>query len=242
MRAAPVQRVPEPELMDSVEQAKAYAAADFREPHTMFVERFRARFPWFPRLPASAETPGDPDRRARARVIDLGCGPADVTARFAAAYPDVDVLGVDAGPNMLRHARRRLARDGLDGRVVVERRRLPDAGLGSGAPFAAVISNSLLHHLADPAVLWSTVEDVGGPGTAVFVMDLTRPTSNEAAAALTERYAAGEPAVLRDDFFHSLRAAYTPEEVLAQLEAAGLHDRLAVALASDRHLTVAGTL
>ncbi|MCL4293217.1 MAG: methyltransferase domain-containing protein, partial [Acidimicrobiia bacterium] len=167
---------------------------------------------------------------------------ADVTARFAAAYPDVEVIGVDAGPNMLRHARERLARDGLDGRVVVEQRRLPDAALRSGAPFAAVISNSLLHHLADPAALWSAVEDAGGPGTAVLVMDLTRPASNEAAAALTDRYAAGEPAVLRDDFFHSLRAAYTPEEVLAQLEAAGLDDRLAVALASDRHLTVAGTL
>ncbi len=237
-----MQRIPEPELMDSVEQAAAYAAADFGEPHAMFVERFRARFPWFPRIPAAGTPPGDPGRRARARVIDLGCGPADVTARFAAAYPDVEVIGVDAGPNMLRHARERLARDGLDGRVVVEQRRLPDAALRSGAPFAAVISNSLLHHLADPAALWSAVEDAGGPGTAVLVMDLTRPASNEAAAALTDRYAAGEPAVLRDDFFHSLRAAYTPEEVLAQLEAAGLDDRLAVALASDRHLTVAGTL
>lgn len=227
-----MQRVPEPELMDSVEQAAAYAAADFSEAHDMFVERFAARFPGFP--PARTGT--------AARVLDLGCGPADVTARFAAAHPDVTVLGVDAGPNMLRHARERLERDGLSGRVAVEERHLPDPALASLPPFDAVISNSLLHHLADPGVLWSAVEAAGAPGTAVFVMDLARPAGVEAARALTEHHAAGEPAVLQDDFFHSLCAAYKASEVLAQLEAAGLDDRLSVALVSDRHLIVAGTL
>jgi SAM-dependent methyltransferase len=226
-----VQRIPEPELMDTEEQAAAYAAADFAEPHDMFVDRFGRRFPGFPRRAPTA-----------ARVIDLGCGPADVTARFALAYPDVAVLGVDAGPNMLRHARMRLERDGLGGRVTVEERHIPDPGLASLPPFAAVLSNSLLHHLDDPGVLWSTVTATGGPDTAVFVMDLARPVSTDAARKLTDHYAADEPAVLRDDFFHSLCAAYTPEEILAQIEAAGLHDRLTVALVSDRHLTVSGTL
>lgn len=225
-----MQRVPEPELMDSEEQAAAYAGADFSGPHDLFVERFAARFPDFP-----------PRNGRPARVVDLGCGPADVTARFARAYPSVEILGVDAGANMLRHARERLERDGLTGRVALDHRRLPDPGLASAGPFEALLSNSLLHHLDDPSTLWSAVQALGAPGTAVFVMDLARPAGPEAARALTDRYATGEPEVLRDDFFHSLCAAYTPEEVLAQLGAAGLDGHLGVALVSDRHLTVSGT-
>ena len=38
-----------------------------------------------------------------------------------------------------------------------------------------IFTNSLLHHLADPAVLWSTIRDWSNPGCKVFVMDLLRP-------------------------------------------------------------------
>jgi hypothetical protein len=55
-----------------------------------------------------------------------------------------------------------------------------------------------------------------------------------------ETYAATEPEVLREDFFASLLAAYTVEEVRAQLAAAGLD--LAVAETSDRHLQAWGRL
>ena len=39
-----MERIPEPELMDDPEQARAYASADFSEPHQAFVERFTQRF------------------------------------------------------------------------------------------------------------------------------------------------------------------------------------------------------
>jgi hypothetical protein len=40
-----MQRVPEPELMDEFEQARAYAFADFAEPNQLFVDAYAARFP-----------------------------------------------------------------------------------------------------------------------------------------------------------------------------------------------------
>ncbi len=40
-----MKRIPEPELMNSPEQARAYAEADFSEPHNMFVEKFAECFP-----------------------------------------------------------------------------------------------------------------------------------------------------------------------------------------------------
>lgn len=215
-----MQRIPEPELMDDLEQARAYADADFSEPHQAFVRHFRERFPDF----------------ARGQVLDLGCGPADVTMRFASAYPEVSVTGIDGAEAMLALGRELLARHDLADRVKLVQARLP-------APlerrFDAVISNSLLHHLADPAVLWEAIRQAAKPGAAVFVMDLLRPHSIEAAEHLAATYAGAAPAVLRKDFFNSLLAAYQPDEIAAQLRGAGLaHFR--IESVSDRHVAVWG--
>jgi len=70
-------------------------------------------------------------------------------------------------------------------------------------------------------------------------VDLFRPPSAAVAQQLMETYAAGEPDLLRRDFYNSLLAAFEPSEVEAQLVEAGLPE-LAVELISDRHLVVHG--
>jgi hypothetical protein len=140
---------------------------------------------------------------------------------------------------MLALARRAAAEAGLERRVRFLACRLPAAAPAAG--YALLFSNSLLHHLADPAVLWATLREWGSPESAVFVMDLLRPASREDAQALVLRHAGAEPEILRRDFFHSLLAAYRPGEVRAQLERAGL-GRLRLEVVSDRHFIVWGTL
>jgi len=220
-----VERQPEPELMDGEAQARAYAEADFTEPHNHFIDRFRSTFP---------------DRPITGTILDLGCGPADITLRFAHAFPECRLEGVDGAPAMLARGNAAVRRAGLEERVRLRQGYLPGATLPQDH-YDAVISNSLLHHLADPAVLWESIRNHARPGAAIFVMDLRRPTSRAAAQRLVARYAAEEPEILRHDFFHSLLAAYRPEEVATQLAAAGL-ERLTVETLSDRHLTVHGTL
>jgi ubiquinone/menaquinone biosynthesis C-methylase UbiE len=215
-------RVPEPELMNDAAQAQAYALADFSEPHDFFVAQFRARFP----------------RHAPRRVLDLGCGPADVSLRFARAHPRCTLLGIDGAEAMLRHGRAAVAGAGLAGRISLVRGYLPEARPPARA-FDTVISNSLLHHLRDPHALWSTLAHAAAPGAAVYVMDLMRPASRAAARSLVAAHAGGEPAVLVRDFYHSLLAAYTPAEVRTQLVRAGL-SRLKVEAVSDRHLIAWG--
>lgn len=220
-----MERIPEPELMDETEQARAYAHADFEAPHSYFIERFVRHFP--------EGVPGG-------RVLDLGCGPGDISMRFARAYPEVQVDGIDGAGAMLAEGRTLLAQAGLEGRVSLVHACLPQ----DPAPrerYDAIISNSLLHHLYDPQVLWQAVARYAAPGAPVFVMDLMRPDTPEQAAALVAEHAAGEPEVLRRDFYHSLLAAFTPLEVRAQLAAAGLQG-LSVEAISDRHLLVHGRL
>jgi len=220
-----MERIPEPELMDDAAQAAAYAFADFEEPHARFIELFRETFP--------AEA-------VEGTVLDLGCGPGDITIRFVHAYPECVVHGVDGAAAMLAHGRERVEREGLLERVELIEGYLPGITLPL-ARYDAVISNSLLHHLRDPRVLWDTLKHYARPGALVFIMDLLRPASREQAQALVDEYAADEPDILRHDFFHSLLAAYRVEEVEAQLRAAGL-DYLGVERTSDRHLLIRGRM
>jgi len=211
--------------MDSEAQTLAYAEADFNESNTLFTERFLARFSSLP---------------ACGQMADLGCGPGDITIRLARALPGWQVTGLDAGPNMLRHAEHRLAAEALGDRVHFRQSYLPDPSLPHGA-WDAVVSNSLLHHLPKPQVLWQSIIHLGAPGAAVQVMDLMRPDNEEHARGLLEQYAGDAPEVLREDFYNSLLAAYTPEEVSGQLIEAGLR-HLKIESASDRHWIVSGTL
>ena len=221
-----MQRITEPELMDDQAQAEAYAAADFAEAHSRIVDTFDSYFP---------------GEHVTGHVLDLGCGPGDICFRFAARYPDCSVMGVDGSTAMIRLANARKARESVTAdRVRFIEGLLPGASIPE-VPFAAIISNSLLHHLHEPMVLWETVLRVASPGTKVYVADLFRPETVAEARRLVNEYAAGEPDILRRDFYNSLCAAFEPHEVEAQLAAAGLAG-LAVDVISDRHLVVHGVL
>jgi cyclopropane fatty-acyl-phospholipid synthase-like methyltransferase len=200
-------RTPEPELMVDDEQAEAYAAADLSELQQAMVTWFTDRC-------------GALDRGC---LLDLGCGAADMTIRFAAAFPGITALGVDGSAPFLERARGAIHAAGFGDRVRVEQRYLPDAALETRS-FDAVIANSVLHHLADPDAFWRTAVRCAKPGAPVMVMDLRRPDDADAALALVDRHAAEARPVLRRDFFNSLCAAYRAGEIRRQLDRAGLPD------------------
>lgn len=218
-----MKRIPESQLMDDFEQARAYALADFEEPHNHFITLFRERFP---------------DEAMEGIALDLGCGPGDITKRFANAFPACRIHAVEGAESMLMFARQMIDFEMLHERVRLFKRLLPTDKLPK-AQYDAVICNSLLHHLDDPMVLWRTVNQFAKPGAAIFVMDLMRPDSRETAEVMRRQYAANEPAILQQDFYNSLLAAYTPDEVKTQLQKADL-GHLTVEEVSDRHLLVSG--
>ena len=212
----------EPELMDDPGGAAAYAKADFHDSNTLFVDAVVGRF--------------TPDVRT---VIDLGCGPGNLTIRLAEALPEVSFTAVDGSAPMIALARAAVNRSGLDGRVTLLQERLRALPLAAG-PFDAVLSKDLLHHLPDPAVLWNTAARLGQPGALVCVMDLVRPDTPERARAIVDAVAAHADEILRQDFYNSLLAAFTLDEVREQLTAAGLD--LRVDRISDRHMLIDGRL
>lgn len=212
-----MQRLPEPELMLDEAQVRAYADADFEAPHSHFMELLIARFN---------------DQLPTGRALDLGCGSGDISRRFAAAFPGWRIDAIDGSAAML-DAARTITPDDAPIRYIEAR--LPVSLTGR---YDMIFSNSLLHHLADPAVLWSTIRNGANRGCRVFVMDLLRPGDRATAEILVAQYAADEPPVLQNDFFHSLLAAYEEAEITAQLCRAGLS--LHVEAVSDRHVITWG--
>ena len=208
--------------MDDPAGAAAYAQADFRDSNDLFLSAVLRL------APASLRS-----------VVDLGCGPGDVTFRLAQALPDVSFIAVDGSGPMLALARAAATEKGFECRVTFVQERLQRLSLPLHRA-DAVLSKDLLHHLADPAVLWNTVTRLGRPGALVCVMDLVRPDTPDDARAILEAVAAPADEILRQDFYSSLLAAFTPEEVRAQLSSVGLDFH--VERIGDRHMLISGRL
>lgn len=220
-----MERICEPELMEDPAQARAYADADFSSSDQALVQRLLERH--------------GPDLGPS--ILDLGCGPGNLTFPLADRCPGAMVLGVDGSAAMLAIAEERRQGRGhaqLSPRFLLER--LPCPSL-AGRHFSALVSNSLLHHLHDPQLLWRTVRSLAAPGAVVVVQDLRRPADEATLERLARDHGADLPPLVRIDYLHSLRAAFTLQEVREQLERAGLPE-WAVRPLGDQHLLVEGRL
>lgn len=221
-----MQRVPEPELMDDADQAKAYAAADFSAGDQQTIALIRA-------LVSETTTGACPTR-----VIDLGCGPGNITLRLSEVFPAAEVIGVDGAVEMLKLARARAtAMQRRVNFVACSLQHLNDSALLGTADL--IVSNSLLHHLHQPDLLWMLTRTLARPGCRVLHRDLRRPASPAELDRLQHRYLPDAPKVLLNDFRASLAAAFELEEVESQLQSAGLTG-LNVVAEGDRYLVVSG--
>lgn len=215
-------RIPEPELMEDMEQAVAYDAADFSVPHGERVGLFRERY----------------GKALAGRVLDLGCGSGDVLERFAQAFPQAHFTGVDGAAAMLKLSRKRMARARLSSRMTFVQALIPSPAIPKD-DYSVIMSHSLLHQLHKPEVLWQTVKQCAGKDSFIFIADLRRPPSAADAKRIMEERSEGEPEVLRRDFYNSLCAAFTVDEIKAQLAAASLQS-LIVEEVGEIHALVYG--
>jgi ubiquinone/menaquinone biosynthesis C-methylase UbiE len=136
---------------------------------------------------------------------------------------------------MLQVGRDNVRKAGLETRLRLERldaKALPFAT----ASFGAVISNSIVHHIAEPAKVLAEMVRVLRPGGVMFVRDLLRPADEATVNHLVATYAGTANAHQQKMFEDSLRAALTLAEV-RQLVAALSFDPASVRQTTDRHWT-----
>jgi cyclopropane fatty-acyl-phospholipid synthase-like methyltransferase len=221
-----MKRTPEPELMNTERQARAYAMADFNNPNWLFIEHFKNSFS---------------EKEMTGTILDLGCGPADITLRFARLFPKCHIHGVDGAESMLKYGQAAVTNAGLTDRIRLIHGCLPDVQMPL-AKYDAIISNNLLHHLASPMALWETIKTCSKMGAPIMIMDIIRPGSKKEAGAIVEKYMGDESAILKKDFFSSLLAAYRIEEVQEQLRQADLVSYLSIRMVSRIQMVMDGII
>lgn len=210
-------RVLEPEVMDSPEEALDYDRMDHSAVNRRFAEDFLA----------SGFNGQD--------ILDLGTGTAQIPIAICQLHPACRIMAIDAATNMLELARYNVAVSGCSQRIQlahVDAKRLPYRD----RMFDAVISNSIVHHLPEPAPAMADAVRVTRNGGTIFFRDLLRPASLDELQQLVQTYAGNEAAHARQMFTDSLHAALTLEEVRAIVTGLGLPAG-SVQRSSDRHWT-----
>jgi ubiquinone/menaquinone biosynthesis C-methylase UbiE len=211
-------RILEPEVMDGPDEAAAYDAMDHAAVNAVFVKDLLTFAP-----------------QVAGRVLDVGTGTARIPIELARRAPSVHVVAADAAPSMLELAAKNVAAAGLIARItpqLVNARTLPF----TDGEFPTVVSNSIVHHIAEPGVVIAEMARVCAAGGVIFVRDLARPADLATLSRLVETYAADANAHQRQLFADSLHAALTVEEVCDLVTSLGFAAG-SVSMTSDRHWT-----
>lgn len=215
-------RMYEPEVMDTPQDARDYDQMDHAEVNRRFAADFLS-------VLAAAGIPDDID------VLDLGTGTAQIPIELCRQNARLRVVAIDLSVEMLKLAAENVARAGLAERItleLVDAKRLPFA---DGA-FAAVMSNSIVHHIPAPEYPLAEAVRVTRPGGLLFIRDLARPRDEFSVARLVRMYAADCNDHQRKLFDDSLRAALSVGEIRSIVSHLGFA-RESVAATSDRHWT-----
>lgn len=185
-----INRIPEVPSMDDAAQVDAYYTADRETYKYMFYQGY---------LAAKKLVPNS--------ILDIGCGPGDITKIFADIHPDTPITGIDTSSEMLALAQER---DNLKFKQVS----ITDIN----EHYDRVISSLALHHFTDPMEFWNGVKQVNPRD--VYIVDLIRPDTEERVEELVNEKSYSTE--FKKDFENSLRSAFTIEEINTQLKEARL--------------------
>jgi ubiquinone/menaquinone biosynthesis C-methylase UbiE len=210
-------RTLEPEVMDTVEEARDYDAMDHAGVNRVFVSDFVAHW--------DGETP----------LLDAGTGTAQIPIELCRQAPTARVIAIDMAKEMLHVAEINVARAHLEGQITLQQcdakhMPFPDS------MFASIISNSIVHHIPEPSAVLAEMIRVTKPGGMLFVRDLMRPANEATMNQLVDTYAGDATAHQRQMFADSLKAALTLEEIRRLVQKLG-HAPESVQQTSDRHWT-----
>jgi ubiquinone/menaquinone biosynthesis C-methylase UbiE len=213
-----LERILEPEVMDSEQDAQEYEAIDNSAVNDEFVARALELAP------------------PTGKVLDAGTGPGDIAVLLAQRAKGLRVVAIDLGEHMLALARKNVARAGLSDRIEIARGDVKSTGQSRGA-FDMIISNSLVHHIPEPTSFLAEMKRVARPGAGLFIKDLHRPDTEAELRHLVRTYAADCTPYQQRIFGDSLHAALTVAEVQRICERLELVD-VEVRRCSDRHWSI----
>ena len=227
-----MKRTPEPELMQIPSQVRAYADADFSRSDSMVVKSLEKY------LKKTGRTLNQSDL-----ILDIACGPGNIAERVAEKWSSAKIVGIDGSREMLKEAEKNLSKNLIKNLSyeLIEINSIATGEIHFPLKADVLVSNSALHHFHDPYSFWNALKKLGKTKCVHVHRDLIRPNSNEKAIEIKEKYLSNSPEILKKDFYASLKASFTVDEVNQQLVNAGL-SQLEVTQVDELYLEIIGCI
>jgi ubiquinone/menaquinone biosynthesis C-methylase UbiE len=191
-----MQRYLEPELMDNLDQVLAFHKGSKDYGIQGFLSLYEKHI-----------------NIAAGKVVDLGCGTGSYLFALEEKYPKLSITGYD-GSSIMIHVGQGVADCKSSG---VRLRHQDFENVNDTADI--VISTNTLHHLHNTDVFWNCIKRISN---RVFIMDLIRPANDEIAKTIVETLAGNDSKEFKTDYYNSLLAAFSVDELLKQIEGTNL--------------------
>ncbi len=203
-----MKRVPEPELMEEKEQVISYDEADFSEGEVNLINQINYY------LLRKNISLGEKDL-----IVDLGCGPGNISEKLAIKWPNTEVVGIDGSKEMILRAEYNKSTSTNQKKLKNLRYICSDIKDIKSNNFllkkriSLLVSNSLIHHITNLEDFFNTIRSLSSNITVNFHKDLKRPFDEKSALELKEQCSTKYNEILTSDYYASLRASYTFKEL-----------------------------
>jgi len=203
-----MERIPEPELMEEKEQVISYDEADFSEGEFNLINQINHY------LLRKNISLGEKDL-----IVDLGCGPGNISEKLAIKWPNTEVVGIDGSKEMILRAE-------YNNSISTNQKKLKNLHYVCSdikdiksnnflfkKRISLLVSNSLIHHITNLEDFFNTIRSLSNNITVNFHKDLKRPLDEKAALELKAQCSNKYNEILTNDYYASLKASYTFKEL-----------------------------
>ena len=199
-------RKAEPELMLTKNQVDSYSDADFSEGEIKFIQVIKN----YLKKKNIVLTHND-------LIVDLGCGPGNISERLAIEWPNTSIIGIDGSEEMIQKANFR--KNSKEYSLVnlsylckdIKNIRLNE--ISKKKKINLLVSNSLIHHLTHLSEFFNCIISLSNSETLNFHKDLIRPINEKTALELKAECSLNHNETLTNDYYASLKASYNVEEM-----------------------------
>jgi len=226
-----IDRILEPEVMQSAEEALEYDSMDHEQVNQAFVNDLLQFLGVAPNPDFAEEDYLD--------ILDIGTGTARIPVLLAKRLPQCRVMASDASTAMLDIAKINIDMDQVLDQVHLTKLDAKEMDY-EDEYFHLVMSNSIVHHIPEPVDVLRESVRVTNAGGWLYFRDLLRPESDQELGQLVTQYCGKESERAQQLFSESLHAALTVSEMRDLVEGLGF-DRQTVSQTSDRHWTWAAS-
>ena len=204
-----MERIIEPELMEAKEQVISYDKADFSEGENNLIKQINHYL-----------FKNDIELNEEDLIVDLGCGPGNISEKLSTIWPKSTVIGIDGSKQMIKRANFN-KKTSLDQNKLknlryicadIKKIKLSEISL-EGRNISLLVSNSLIHHIIDLEDFFNSIKRLSSNSTVNFHKDLKRPNDEKLALKLKEKCSKKYNDILTNDYYASLKASYNLKEL-----------------------------